>query len=90
MTGRRVLAAVIPGKWAAPPAPAISTSSPRPTALPAYSNRRSGVRCADTTRTSNGTPSSVSAAVACDIVDQSERDPMMTPTSGFIGALYSS
>jgi len=36
------------------------------------------------------TPSAVSVSVACIIVDQSERDPMMTPTNGFIGALYSS
>jgi hypothetical protein len=34
--------------------------------------------------------SAASVSVACIIVDQSERDPMMTPTNGFIGALYSS
>src|SRR6185437_3843031 len=51
-TGTVVLAAAMPGRWAAPPAPAISTSRPRSRALPAYSNSRSGVRCADTTRTS--------------------------------------
>src|SRR6266853_2110880 len=48
-TGRLVLAAVMPGRCAAPPAPAISTSSPRARAAEAYSNNRSGVRCADTT-----------------------------------------
>ena len=31
-----------------------------------------------------------SVSVVCDIVDQSDTDPMMTPTNGFIGALYSS
>jgi hypothetical protein len=64
--------------------------SPRSTAELAYSNSRSGVRWAETTRTSKGTESAVSVSAACVIVDQSERDPMMTPTSGFIGALYSS
>ena len=73
-----------------PPAPAMSTSRPRPTAPPAYSYSKSGVRCAETTRTSKGISSAVSVSVACIIVDQSERDPMMTPTNGFIGALYSS
>src|SRR5690606_37830618 len=34
-TGSRVLAAVMPGEYAAPPAPQIITSRPRPTALPA-------------------------------------------------------
>ena len=63
-TGSTVLAAAMPGRCAAPPAPAISTSRPRASALPAYSKSRSGVRCAETTRTSCGTPScsSVSAA----------------------------
>ena len=51
-TGSIVLAAAMPGRWAAPPAPAISTSSPRASADPAYSNSRSGVRWADTTRVS--------------------------------------
>src|SRR5256714_7723361 len=36
-TGRMVLAAVMPGRCAAPPAPAISTSSPRSRAPEAYS-----------------------------------------------------
>ena len=43
-TGRVVLAAVMPGRCAAPPAPAISTSRPRARAPEAYSNNRSGVR----------------------------------------------
>src|SRR5262249_45278885 len=51
-TGRLVFEAVMPGRWAAPPAPAIITSRPRSRALEAYSNRRSGVRWAETTRTS--------------------------------------
>src|SRR5690606_4225934 len=43
---------------------------------------RSGVRCADTTRTSWGTPSASRVVTARSIVSQSERDPMMTPTRG--------
>jgi hypothetical protein len=31
-----------------------------------------------------------SVSVVCVIVAQSETEPMMTPTNGFIGALYSS
>src|SRR5690606_24240589 len=63
-TGRLVFAAVMPGRCAAPPAPAMMTSMPRDAAVDAYSKSRSGVRCADTTRTSCGTPSDsrVSAA----------------------------
>ena len=63
-TGSEVLAAVMPGRCAAPPAPAMMTSRPRSRAVAAYSNSRSGVRWAETTRTSCGTPSfsSVSAA----------------------------
>ena len=42
MTGRGVLAASIPGRCAAPPAPAMSTRSPRSAAVSAYRNRWSG------------------------------------------------
>ena len=49
ITGMCVFAAVIPGRCAAPPAPAIITSIPRTLALSAYSNNKSGVLCADTT-----------------------------------------
>ena len=43
-TGRLVLAAVMPGRCAAPPAPAMMASRPRARAPAAYSNNRSGVR----------------------------------------------
>ena len=36
-TGTHVFAATMPGKWAAPPAPAMMTSSPRELAVVAYS-----------------------------------------------------
>ena len=82
-TGRRVFAAATPARCAAPPAAAMITSRPRPSADPTYSNSASGVRWAETTRASNGTPSSVSVAAVCSITSfQSEREPMMTPTSG--------
>src|SRR5690606_37454438 len=50
-TGTAVLAAIIPGRWAAPPAPAMMAFRPRALALAAYSNITSGVRWAETTRT---------------------------------------
>ena len=80
-TGNTVFDAVIPGKCAAPPAPAIITSIPRFSALPAYSKSKSGVLCAETTRVSCGTQSSSNMCAACCIVSQSEVDPMMIPTS---------
>ena len=48
-TGSGVIAAVIPGKCAAPPAPAIIAFKPRSRAVRAYWTNRSGVRFADTT-----------------------------------------
>ncbi len=84
-TGSRVFAAVMPGRCAAPPAPAMSTSMPRPAAAEAYSNSRSGVRCAETTRTSWAMPSLSSNSPAGRRHSQSEAEPMMMPTSGFIG-----
>ena len=63
-TGTSVFAATMPGRCAAPPAPAMITCSPRASAVAAYSNIQSGVRCAETTRTSCGTPSSASSSRA--------------------------
>src|SRR6266481_3463913 len=59
-TGRTVFDAVMPGRCAAPPAPAMITSIPRFSAAEAYSKRRLGVRWAETTRVSCGTPRPVS------------------------------
>src|SRR5436190_14323235 len=81
-TGNAVFEAHMPGRWAAPPAPAMITSSPRSAALSAYSKSQSGVRCAETTFDSNGTASASSCAAACCIVSQSDCEPMMMPTSG--------
>src|SRR5688572_23602627 len=49
----------------------------------AYSAILSGVRWAETTSCSDGTPNSVSTATACFIVSQSESDPITTPITGF-------
>ena len=51
-TGRVVLAATTPGRCAAPPAPAMNTSTPRASASARYAKSASGVRCALRTRTS--------------------------------------
>ena len=48
-TGSVVNAAAMPGRCAAPPAPAMMTCSPRSCAAPAYSASQCGVRCAETT-----------------------------------------
>ena len=82
ITGSTVLDATIPGKWAAPPAPAIMTSKPRSMAVSAYWNIQSGVRWADTTFFSYGMPSSSKMAQAAFMVSQSDVLPMMTPTMG--------
>src|ERR1700704_5140600 len=82
ITGSDVIDAVIPGRWAAPPAPAMITRKPRSAAPRAYSYITSGVRCADTTRTSCAIPKSVSTSTAPCITGRSESLPMITPTSG--------
>src|SRR3712207_532299 len=48
---------------------------------------RSGVRWAETTFASKGTPSCVSMSAAWRIVSQSERLPMMMPTTGVSSAM---
>ena len=82
ITGRGVSDAVMPGRCAAPPAPAMITRSPRATAVFAYSYIASGVRCADTTRTSAGTSNSRRTSTAPCMTVRSESLPMITPTSG--------
>ena len=82
ITGSGVIDAVMPGRCAAPPAPAMITRRPRSAAERAYSVMTSGVRCAETMRTSWGTPKSVSTSIAACITGRSESLPMITPTSG--------
>ena len=52
MTGSGVTAASIPGRCAAPPAPAMTTRSPRTAASRPYLTMSSGIRCAETTSAS--------------------------------------
>lgn len=80
MTGSGVSDATIPGRCAAPPAPAMITLIPRSAAPRAYSSIRSGVRWADTTVTSHATPKSSSTAAASAMTGRSESEPMMIPT----------
>ena len=82
ITGNPVIAATIPGRCAAPPAPATITRSPRPDADRAYSTSRSGVRCADTIVNSYGIWNWSSICAAGNITGRSESDPMIIPTSG--------
>ena len=82
MTGRDVTEASIPGRCAAPPAPAMTTRRPRSSAERPYSSISSGIRCAETTSTSQATPSSSRAVTAASMTGQSESEPMTTPTTG--------
>src|SRR5687768_18118791 len=83
-TGRTVCDAHIPGRCAAPPAPAMITSMPRDSADFENSNKRSGVRWAETIFVSCGTLNSSSVSAATFIVDQSVLLPMMIETIGFL------
>ena len=71
-TGSVVCEATIPGRWAAPPAPAMMTFKPRVTADFAYSFIKSGVRCAETTLHSCGMSNCLRIAAACCMVGQSD------------------
>ena len=66
-SGSVVIDATMPGRCAAPPAPAMMTPMPRLRAVLAYSHSRSGVRWALTTRFSNSTPNASSVATASAI-----------------------
>src|SRR5713226_8601590 len=57
---------------------------PRASALDAYSTIQSGVRCAETTLASCGTPKRVSISSACRMVSQSDLLPMMMPIKSCI------
>src|SRR5215470_19933954 len=57
------------------------TRRPRPAAADPYSIIWCGIRCADTTSASYGTPNSASAVAAASITGQSESLPMTTPTT---------
>ncbi len=82
MTGRVLTEASMPGRWAAPPAPATSTRTPRPAASWPKASMSSGVRWADTTRSSWGTSKCSSTSVAPVMTSRSDELPMTTLTSG--------
>ena len=63
-TGSSVSDAVMPGRCAAPPAPAMMILKPAALAPLAKANSRSGVRCAETMRLSLPTPSAASVSAA--------------------------
>jgi len=72
-----------PARCAAPPAPAMITRNPRSAALRANSAVASGVRWAESTRDSLGTPRSSSVWTAWRIVSQSDLLPITTATKDF-------
>src|SRR5581483_5986682 len=74
----------MPGRCAAPPAPAMITWMPRDSAFDANAASHCGVRCADTTWFSCSTPKRASTSLAFFIVSQSDVLPMMTATSGLL------
>mmetsp|Transcript_48310 Transcript_48310/g.114089 ORF Transcript_48310/g.114089 Transcript_48310/m.114089 type:complete len:273 (-) Transcript_48310:904-1722(-) len=85
MTGTGVMAATMPGKCAAPPAPAMITLIPRSGADCANSYILAGVRCAETMVSSKGTPKRVNSSAAPFMTGRSESEPMMIDTSGAFG-----
>ena len=82
ITGRGETDATIPGRWAAPPAPAIITLIPLRWAFEEKSISRPGVLCAETTVTSWPTPNSSSASHAPAMTSRSESEPITTLTAG--------
>ena len=86
ITGSVVCEATTPARWAAPPAAAMITFSPRAAAIVAYWRTISGVRWALITRTSYGTPNSSRAAAAALIFGQSLSLPITMPTRGEVAS----
>ena len=82
ITGRVVSEATIPGRWAAPPAPAMITLKPRPAAASAKATISRGVRWAESTRTSQATLKRWSISTAGCMVGRSESLPITTATRG--------
>ena len=66
-------------------APGAGDDHPQPARLGRARRTRPsprGIRCAETTSTSQATPNSSSATTAASMTGQSESDPMTTPTTG--------
>ena len=84
-TGSVVIEAIMPGRCAAPPAPAMITLKPSALAPLAKATRRSGVRWAETMRSSCGIFSASRVSAACCMVAQSDWLPMTMATDGLAG-----
>ena len=80
ITGSVVSAATAPARCAAPPAPQMTTRTPRPSSESTHSRSGSGVRCADRTRVSYSTPRFSRASAAKCIVAWSDVEPMTIAT----------
>jgi hypothetical protein len=83
-TGSSVRDAAMPGRCAAPPAPAMMIWNPSALAPLANAYNRSGVRCAETMRASLAMSSAVRVAAAWRMVSQSDWLPMMMATGTVI------
>ena len=83
ITGKVVIDATMPGRCAAPPAPAIITLIPRLAAVEANFINLSGVLCAETTVSSKAMPNSFNCSAAALIIGRSLSLPMMILTIGF-------
>jgi len=79
-TGSVVCAATMPGKWAAPPAPAIITSMPLRSAVSANVAIFLGVRCAEVISLIWPIPKSFRILAASCIVSQSDLLPIRIAT----------
>src|ERR1700694_4288168 len=81
MIGSVDQAAAAPGRWAAMPAPAMITLSPRSRAPRAHSAISGGVRCAESTFSSDSIPISCRMSAHFCITGRSDLLPTTMPTS---------
>src|ERR1700687_2687069 len=88
-TGSSVSDAVMPGRCAAPPAPAMMILKPAALAPLAKANIRSGVRCAETMCFSQAIPSTPRVSAVWRMVSQSDWLPMMMATGAGIRLILS-
>ena len=86
-TGSTVCAAQTPARCAAPPAAAMITSIPRPSAAPTYSAVSAGVRCAESTRHSCATPNFDQHLGGLAHDSQSDLLPMSTRPADSVSAM---
>jgi hypothetical protein len=87
MTGLFVSAATVPARCAAMPAAAMNTAQPRASASLTKACVASGVRCADSTRTSRARWSLSSVSIVVCMVSRSESEPIRMATNGLVMVL---